>query len=64
MDRLKQILVDIESTIQANEQADCDFFAKASVELQETYYQAWLKAHATEEKPRFLKEYEETRKQT
>jgi len=64
MDRLKQIGATIKAIREANDQSACDFFSKAPVELQEQYYQAYIKVHCSEEKPRFLREYEEARQQT
>ena len=48
------------------EKDECDFFQVATADIQEAYYQYWIRAYKTHDKqmPMFLAEYESKRSKT
>ena len=56
----------IEAQRAKREQDECDFFLTATADIQEAYYQYWIRAYKRHEKPmpRFLAEYESKRSKT
>jgi len=52
----------LEERLKEKEQAECDFFNKASDEVKEQYFKRWREVNDPGTEPRFIREYAEARR--
>ncbi len=61
-EKVKEILDNLSRLRTESEQAEYDFFFKAGPDVQEMYYQYWVKNKDMDTAPRYLVDYEEAKR--